>query len=890
MAELQPETLWGPFRIENVLARGPDAILYRALRASDSRPVTLKIFREDLDAATLSRIEDDTRRVIGLNHPNVLRVESTGRENGLLYVATERFDARSLRTCSPQSLREGVEILLQASRGLGAAWMRLILHRNLKPENILISSAGDVKLTDFGQFQEPTPYWSPERVKGQSPDLRGELYALGTVFKEVVPAGDADIDALLKQMTRVETFERVQMVEDVISRLERWLSRSPAPAPTPTLAPPPPPPPAIPSPPPPPVFPTAPAWSIPDPALDGAREQLVRTLGEIPTQVSRIPAAPPPPKPPPVPVYVPPPAPAPKPFKVEVTIPPSPPTPPPRIAPRSKSRGLPTLILFACIAGLMVYQYRRSQAKLQEVERIEALQKQDRAKTRKAIEERVRTSKASESEKDLLTKMHREEWEAVRAKVQKLEGELKVAEALEECERYFRKSDAKPPPEAAEFRKSLRDWANLVARAESYRRNGSDRLAADTLAKGGSIRAKDIQAIQTRWLEEDWTKTKTALDKAATENDPDSALIEIDRFLKKPHQGGRHKRDAEARGLVFQADVDYADLANRVENLRARAPKDAVAALEAYLAKPHQGGTHREDVEKQLEKLRGDAKATLYSGRTSITRMAISPDGKRIAFTADGVRILDLATREEVWNAPVKSLQKALWLGGDDRLITASTTRITVWNVAKKTEVRSVSPSVGYFTALGASADAKVVVGAQSDGSLWIWDSAGEDPARVEKDIAAGAMAVALTPDGTKVAIGGRDRSLRVRELSSGKETTWLGPASPIVALALSPDGKRLLTGSAGGQVSLWNAETGESARELPGHKGNVTGVAFSSDGTTVASGGLDFLVRVSPLKDGVPFRDLQAHRGRITAVYFLPDGGLVSSGADGSVRLWPKE
>jgi len=921
MAELQPGTSWGPFRIENVLGRGPDALLYRAVRSSDSRPVTLKIFGDDLDAATLSRFEDDTRRVIGLNHPNVLRVESVGRENGLLTVATERFDGRSLRTYSAQSLRESVDFLLKASRGLGAAWMRLILHRNLKPENILISSSGDVKLTDFGQFREPTAYWSPERLKGQSPDLRGELYALGAIFKEIVPPGNVDIDALLKHMTRIETFERVQMVEEVISRLEIWLSRSPAPGPAPTLATPPrlpptieapepdpiPPPPEIPDP-----TPMPSTMDFPDPALDSAREDLVRTLAAIPARISRtltapapapVDAPPSPPvfMPPPPPIYVPPPLPPifvppsppppppPKPARVEIAI------PPPPIRPAAKRRSgvggvLKTLLVFGAILGLVVYQNRARHQRETEIDRLTSLAQQDQAKARKEIEERVRTEKATEKEKDLLTKIKREEWEQVRAKIRKLDGDTKYTEALEECDRYLQKAGAKPPGEAVELRKSLKDWVSMLSRAESSHKNGSDRMAYEFLARAEATRPKEVQAIQARWCDEDWKKTKAALDKAASENDPDSALLEIDRFLKKPHQGGRHKGDAEARGQVFQADVDYADLAGRVENLRARAPADAVAALEAFLAKPHQGGTHRDEVEKQLAKIREDAKATLYSGRTSISRMAISPDGKRIAFTADGVRILDLATREEIWNAPVKSLQKAIWLGSDDRLITASTTRITLWNVAKKTEVRSVAPTIGYFIALAASADAKVVVGAQSDGSLWIWNPAGEEPARLEKEIAAGAMALALTPDGATVAIGGRDRSVRIRELSTGKEMKWVGPSSTVMALALSSDGKRLLAGSANGLVSLWNAETGESARDITGHTGNVTGVAFSPDGASMASGGLDSLIRVCPLKDGAPFRELKGHRGRISALAFLPDGGLVSSGADGSVRIWPKE
>ncbi len=903
MADLQAGTIWGSFRVENVLGRGPNAVIYRAVRSADSRPVALKIFNEGLDAAVLSRFEDDTRRVVGLGHPNVLKIESVGREGGRLFIVTERFDSRSLRTYTPRSLRDGVDFLLKAARGLGAGWMRLILHRNLKPENILIASSGDLKLADFGLSLDPTAYWSPERVKGQTPDLRSELYTLGAIFKEVVPAGDADIDALLHHMTRVETFERVQMVEDVISRLETWMSHAPAPAPRTITASEPdsmPPPPSFPGP-----TPMPSSMDFPDPALDSAREDLVRTLDAIPAKISRTLTAPKPPPvpvymPPPPPIYVPPPLPPvyvtpPKPLRVEVYVPPPAPPPPPPIRPAAKRRAgvgglLKTLVIFGAILGLIVYQNRSRQEKLAEVERLESLAQQDKTKARREIEERIRTEKASETEKDLLTKIKREEWDEVRAKIRTLDEETQYAEALAECDRYLQKAGAKPPQEAVDLKKTLKDWVNTLSRSEFSRKNGSDRMAYEYLAKAEATRSKEIQIIHARWCDEDWKKTKAAMDTATTENDPDSALLEIDRFLKKPHQGGSHKKDAEARRSIFQADIDYSDLAGRVENLRVRTPADAIAALGAFLAKPHEGGTHRDTVKEQIAQLQGEAKSLLFSGRTSISRMAISPDGKRVAFTADGVRIVDLATREEIWNAPVKSLQKAVWLGSEDRLITASSVRITLWNVAKKTEVRSVAPTVGYFSALAASADAKVVAAAQSDGSLWIWNSTGEESPRVEKDITAGAMTLALSPDGKLLAIAARgDRSLRVRDLATGKEQMWAGPTSTVMAMALSPDGKLLLTGSSNGLVSIWNAESGEAGRDLTGHTGSVTWVSFSLGGKSVVSGGLDALVRMSELKAGATPRDLNGHRGRISAVYFTPDGGLVSSAADGSVRLWPK-
>src|SRR5581483_686040 len=106
-----------------------------------------------------------------------------------------------------------------------------------KPENILVSLDGDLRVADFGQFRDATPYWSPERRANRSPDVRGDLYSLGTIFRELVPPGDPDVDALLHHMTRVETFERVQMVEEVLSRLESWLARQPAPAARPATLP-----------------------------------------------------------------------------------------------------------------------------------------------------------------------------------------------------------------------------------------------------------------------------------------------------------------------------------------------------------------------------------------------------------------------------------------------------------------------------------------------------------------------------------------------------------------------------------------------------------------------------------------------------------------------------
>src|SRR5258706_20048 len=143
VVELAAGSAWGPFQIERLLGRGSRGLLYRATQSSTGRSVALRIFDESLDEPTLNRFEDDTRRLIGLNHPNILRVESVGREGKLRYVVTEYVQSLSLRDCGPRPLRECCEIMLQTAKAISAAWMRLILHRNLKPENILVSPRGE---------------------------------------------------------------------------------------------------------------------------------------------------------------------------------------------------------------------------------------------------------------------------------------------------------------------------------------------------------------------------------------------------------------------------------------------------------------------------------------------------------------------------------------------------------------------------------------------------------------------------------------------------------------------------------------------------------------------------------------------------------------------------
>jgi serine/threonine protein kinase len=907
MADLAAGTPWGPFQIERLVGRGPSGTVYRATQNADGKPVALKLFHEELDEATLNRFEDDTRRVIGLNHPSVLRVESTGREGKRRFVVTERFPGLSLKELGPRPLRQCCEFFLRAARGISASWMRLILHRNLKPENILVSAQGDVKLADLGLFLGATPYWSPERRAGQSPDLRGDLYSLGLIFKEYLGGQDPEIDNLIVHMTRVETFERVQMVEDVISRLESCLSRSAAPA---IPVPPPPPPLRLPEMPPLPSYPeppSLPAWDLPpeDPGLLRARASMVQVLGAVAQRLQRALAhrsAPPPPPPPPedeidelfdAPLKTPVAAPPQVSVREEIEVPlpperPDPGRPKPR---RSSGRAVfVTLLFLVAGAGYNLY-LRWEKMDLQRViEQAERLRAEGKAaQARIALEERKRRDKSpsTQAETELLKKWDEEDWTRTKEAIRKLEGELKFAQAVEECDRFLKEHGANAPPESRTMRTALRKWTSLVEQAQYARKYYQNRGVMEILNRGGPEHAKDRERLLVRWCEEDWKEATAAVEKAVAESDVETARLALDRFLKRPHQGGVHQIEAEARSLVFQADLEFDSVADRVDSLlRARKSAEGVATWEAFLAKPHQGGSHREDVEKRLSEIKTELRVTIYAARNIVSRLVASPSGKQIAFAADRLRIMDLGSRKEVSSQPMRSLLRSIVFSGDAVLAGGASTKITLWDVEKQAELRTLPITDGYLSAMAASGDGKRLIAARSDGSLLTWDLDKDEAPRVEKDAAPGVAMMALSPDGLRAVFAGRDKTIRFRDLASAQERKWTSFAAAR-GLAWSPDGKRLAL-SGGEDLAVLDAQEGQPIFILPGHQGTVTCLTYSRNGTKLAAGGMDGSIRLWNARDGANAGVLAGHSERVTALVAVADGGLVSASADGSVKVWP--
>ncbi|HYP87323.1 MAG TPA: serine/threonine-protein kinase, partial [Polyangiaceae bacterium] len=205
---VDPSVLQGtPYKLVSELGRGAMGVVYRAEHVELSRTVALKLMDPDkLGGAAVDRFRAEARSIASLSHDNLINVFDFGvAQDGRPYYAMEFVEGESLERRLARTgelpYREAVGIVLQAARALAAAHRAGVLHRDVKPGNLLVTEAGVVKLFDFGLTAEPlsagddgealrvvgTPeYMAPEQAQAGAADARSDIYALGAVLYELV--------------------------------------------------------------------------------------------------------------------------------------------------------------------------------------------------------------------------------------------------------------------------------------------------------------------------------------------------------------------------------------------------------------------------------------------------------------------------------------------------------------------------------------------------------------------------------------------------------------------------------------------------------------------------------------------------------------------------------
>ena len=227
---MEPGFELGHYKIESLLGEGGMGVVYRALDTRLNRPVAIKVLSNDLaDPAARRRFQREAQMASALNHPHILTVYDAGEFDGRQYLVMEFVDGTTLRgwaRSEKRTWRQVAEILAGVADGLAAAHAAGILHRDVKPENILVAKNGYAKLADFGlaklldrgsqedatrtvtlEGSKPgvvmgtIAYMSPEQAGGRSVDARSDVFAFGIVLYEILARqrpfrGASDLEVL----------------------------------------------------------------------------------------------------------------------------------------------------------------------------------------------------------------------------------------------------------------------------------------------------------------------------------------------------------------------------------------------------------------------------------------------------------------------------------------------------------------------------------------------------------------------------------------------------------------------------------------------------------------------------------------------------------------------
>ena len=192
------------YEVVGKIGAGGMSDVYKAKDHTLGRFVAIKVLKQEFseDVNFVTKFRTEAQSAAGLEHPNIVNIYDVGSQDGMYYIVMEYVEGITLKTYIEKkgqlSFKEAISIAIQVGRGIEAAHNKNIIHRDIKPQNIIISTEGKVKVTDFGIARAASAntinsdvmgsvhYSSPEQARNGFVDGKSDIYSLGIVMYEMV--------------------------------------------------------------------------------------------------------------------------------------------------------------------------------------------------------------------------------------------------------------------------------------------------------------------------------------------------------------------------------------------------------------------------------------------------------------------------------------------------------------------------------------------------------------------------------------------------------------------------------------------------------------------------------------------------------------------------------